>query len=66
MKNRYVSICGYNWGPTSVRRKIVDIYPIGVMSDREVYMLLRRKTPHETREYIKRVMERMRIYDFVT
>ncbi len=66
LKNRYVSICGYNWGPTSVRRKIVDIYPIGVMSDREVYMLLRRKTPHETREYIKRVMERMRIYDFVT
>ncbi|MFH1675353.1 MAG: murein transglycosylase domain-containing protein [Pseudomonadota bacterium] len=63
LKNRYVSICGYNWGPTSVRRKIVDIYPIEAMSDREVYKLLRQKTPQETREYIKRVTERMRIYD---
>jgi membrane-bound lytic murein transglycosylase C len=66
LKNRYVSICGYNWGPTSVRRKIMKIYPVEAMSDRELYMLLRQKTPHETKEYIKRVTELMRIYNFET
>jgi membrane-bound lytic murein transglycosylase C len=62
-KNRYVAICGYNWGPTSMRRKIVDRYPISQMSDAQVYSLLRQKTPDETRNYIKRVTERMSIYD---
>jgi membrane-bound lytic murein transglycosylase C len=62
LKNRYVSICGYNWGPTSMRKKIVDRYPISTMSTREVYKLLRRKTPNETREYIQRVTERMPMY----
>lgn len=63
LKNRYVSICGYNWGPSSMRRRIVERYPIAQMSDREVYLLLRQKTPHETRDYIKKVTERMPIYD---
>jgi len=63
VKNRYVSICGYNWGPTVMRRKIVDRYPISQMADSEVYSLLRNKTPKETRNYIKRVTERMPIYD---
>jgi membrane-bound lytic murein transglycosylase C len=63
LKNRYVSICGYNWGPTYLRKKIVDKYPISQMSDRQVYFLLRQKTPRETSNYIKRVTERMPIYD---
>lgn len=63
VKNRYVSICGYNWGPTSMRKKIVNRYPISQMSDSRVYTLLRQKTPEETRNYIKRVTERMPIYD---
>ena len=63
LKNRYVSICGYNWGPTSMHRRIVDRYPISQMSDREVYLLLRRKTPRETRDYIKKVTKWMPIYD---
>jgi len=62
-KNRYVAICGYNWGPTSMRRNIVDRYPISQMSNAQVYSLLRQKTPNETRNYIKRVTERMSIYD---
>lgn len=63
LKNNYVSICGYNWGPNSMRKKIVDKYPINNMSDSEVYMLLRQKTPKETRNYIKKVIERIPIYD---
>lgn len=63
MKNRYVSICGYNWGPTAVRRNIVAKYELSKMNDRDVYSLLREKTPLETSDYIKRVTERMPAYD---
>ena len=63
MKNHYVAICGYNWGPTSMRKKIVNKYPISQMSNDQVYALLRQQTPQETRNYIKRVTERMSIYD---
>jgi membrane-bound lytic murein transglycosylase C len=62
-KNHYVAIAGYNWGPTAMRRKIVDRYPIAQMSNEQVYSLLRQKTPLETKNYIKRVTERMSIYD---
>jgi len=63
VKNHYVVICGYNWGPTSMRSKIVDRYPISRMSDEEVYSLLRQKTPDETRDYIQKVRERIPLYD---
>jgi membrane-bound lytic murein transglycosylase C len=63
MKNIYVSICGYNWGPTSMRKKIVDKYPISEMNDNQVYALLRQQTPEETQTYIKRVTQRMPLYD---
>ncbi len=62
LKNRYVCICGYNWGPTSLRRQIVSPYPITTMSDDEVYTLLRRETPPETREYLRNVVERTARY----
>ena len=62
-KNRYVAVCGYNWGPTIMRRKIVDLYDFTAMSDQGVYNLLRAKTPEETRNYIQNVTQRMSIYD---
>ena len=62
-KNRYVSICGYNWGPTAMRKKIIKIYPLSTMADEDVYRLLREKTPAETRDYIKKVRNRMPVYD---
>jgi membrane-bound lytic murein transglycosylase C len=63
LKNRYVAVCGYNWGPTIMRRKIVDQYDFTSLSDQGVYNLLREKTPAETRNYIQRVTQRMSIYD---
>ncbi len=63
VKNRYVSICGYNWGPTAMRKKIVKKYPINSMSEGQVYSLLRRKAAKETRDYIKKVTQRMPLYD---
>jgi membrane-bound lytic murein transglycosylase C len=63
LKNRYVAVCGYNWGPTIMRRKILDLYDFTSLSDQGVYNLLRAKTPEETRNYIQRVTQRMSIYD---
>jgi len=63
VKNRYVSICGYNWGPTAMNRKIVSRYSIDQMESTQLYTLLREKTPQETRNYLKKVIERMAIYD---
>ena len=63
IKNRYVAICGYNWGPTNIRKKVINKYDINNMSEANVYHLLRSITPGETSEYIKRVMDRMPIYD---
>lgn len=63
IKNHYIAICGYNWGPTSMRKKIVNKYPISQMSNDQVYALLKQLTPQETRNYIQRVTERMSIYD---
>jgi len=62
MKNRYVAICAYNWGPTAMRNKIVDVYDINAMDEQSVFNLLRQKTPEETKKYILRVTERTPIY----
>ena len=61
-KNRYLTVCGYNWGPGVMRNKILKKYNVGNMSDAELYNLLRKKTPHETANYLKRVTERMPLY----
>ena len=63
VKNRYVAVCGYNWGPTAMRKKVVAKYPLNDMGEEAVFELLRRQTPEETRHYVKRVRERMPLYD---
>ena len=63
VKNRYVSICGYNWGPTAVRNKILKYHFINKLSRSGVYELLSTKTPRETRQYLQKVTKRMPLYD---
>ncbi len=63
VKNRYVAVCAYNWGPTAMRNKIVDVHDINAMDRPSVFTLLRQKTPEETRNYILRVTERTPMYD---
>jgi len=62
VKNLYFSICGYNWGPTSIQRKIIRRYPTSTMTSEELYVVLRQRTPEETSDYLKRVTERMPMY----
>mgnify|MGYP001054875145 FL=1 len=61
-KNLYLSICGYNWGPTSIQRKIIGRYATSNMTPEQLYMVLRQRTPHETRDYLQRVTQRMGMY----
>lgn len=63
LKNRYLTICAYNWGPGAVREKIVNGHRINSMTDAEVYALLRRTAPPETRDYLAKVTERMALYE---
>jgi membrane-bound lytic murein transglycosylase C len=62
IKRLYLIICAYNWGPTAVTKRIVSRYDVSPMSSRELYQVLRRKTPQETSDYLQRVTDRMKIY----
>jgi membrane-bound lytic murein transglycosylase C len=62
VKNLYLSICGYNWGPTSIQRKIIRRYPTSNMTSEQLYVVLRQRTPQETSDYLQRVTQRMPMY----
>lgn len=62
-KKTYVIVCAYNWGPGNIRKKILKLFRIQDMTDDQVFTLLTDKTPEETRNYLKRVTERMGLYD---
>jgi membrane-bound lytic murein transglycosylase C len=58
----YLSVCGYNWGPGAINRKIIRRYPTTSMSPEQLYQVLRQRTPKETSDYLQRVTSRMDIY----
>ncbi len=62
-KRLYLAICGYNWGPSAVRKKVLNRYDVAAMSAKDLYALLRTEAPKETQDYLKRVTERMPVYD---
>jgi len=61
-KRLYLTICGYNWGPTAIKRKIIQRHQVSFMSSDKLYRLLRHRTPQETSDYLKRVTERSHLY----
>jgi len=62
LKQLYLVICAYNWGPGAVKRNIVNKNNISTMTSDQVYQTLRQQTPEETSNYLKRVTERMKLY----
>ena len=58
----YLSVCGYNWGPGAINRKIIGRYPTTRMSPEQLYQVLRQNTPKETSDYLQRVTSRMGMY----
>jgi len=61
-KRLYLTICGYNWGPTAIKQNIIQRYQVSFMSTNKLYRLLRYRTPQETSDYLKRVTERSNTY----
>jgi len=61
-KNLYVSICAYNWGPNSVREKILDKVRYSEMSADQLFALLTEKTPKETSDHLQKVTKHMAKY----
>jgi len=62
-KKNYLVICAYNWGPGNIRKKIIKSFRIQDLTDGQLFTLLTEKTPEETSNYLKRVTERMALYD---
>ncbi len=62
LRKLYLSVCGYNWGPSAINRKIVRRYPTTSMSPEQLYQVLRQHTPKETSDYLQRVTSRMDLY----
>ena len=61
-KRLYLTICGYNWGPTAIKQKIIQRHQVSFMSSGKLYRLLRDRTPKETSDYLKKVTERSNTY----
>lgn len=62
VRKLYLSVCGYNWGPSAINRKIIRRYPTTSMSPEQLYKVLRQRTPKETSDYLQRVTSRMDMY----
>jgi membrane-bound lytic murein transglycosylase C len=62
-KRLFLTICSYNWGPTAIRKKIIQRHQLSFMPSENLYRLLRTKTPKETSDYLKRVTERSNLYN---
>jgi len=63
LKNMYLVICGYNCGPTAINKRITERYTLSRITSHELYRILRLRTPKETRDYLKKVIQRMPIYE---
>lgn len=62
VKRTYLAICSYNWGPGAVKKNIVGRFPVGKVSEEELFQILRENTPAETSAYLKNVTERTFLY----
>lgn len=62
IKRRYLAICAYNWGPTSIRKKILNRVKIDSLKAEELFRVLQKRVPNETKDYLQRVEERRLLY----
>ena len=53
-KNRYLSICAYNTGPTKIRR-LAPLDTAKQITARQLYALLKKKTSLETQNYLRSI-----------
>ncbi len=57
-----LSIAAYNWGVGRIKNKIVKKNKVDSLSNGEVLELINKTAPRETRDYVRKVQERMELY----
>lgn len=57
-----LSIAAYNWGPGRIKNKIANKNEIDKLNNGEVFELINKTAPRETRDYVRKVQERMELY----
>lgn len=63
IKNCYLSICSYNWGPGAVKGSMWERgIDVAKVKAEELYTFFRSYAPQETSNYLKSVTERMEMY----
>jgi membrane-bound lytic murein transglycosylase C len=62
VKRRYLAISAYNWGPTAVRTRLLSQVDVNHYARDELFIYLSKRLPRETRDYLRRVEERRRLY----
>ncbi len=62
LKNIYLTVCGYNWGPTAVMKNIVGGNNINNMDADRLFAFLLKKAPKETSDYLEKVVGQMKMY----
>lgn len=63
LKNRYLVVCGYNWGPSAVKKRVIQTDDIQQMDSSHLFSILIQRVPDETEIYLQKVTARMRFYD---
>lgn len=62
-KRELLVVASYNWGPTAVRRNIVDRNPVATLTPEQLRAVVDQRAPQETKDYVVRVSTRKPIYD---
>lgn len=63
VSNDYLVICSYNCGPTSVRKIVSSQFGSNlIFAEQQLYDVLVRQTPEETRHYLQKVTERRKMW----
>lgn len=61
-KKRYTVVCAYNCGPTAMRKRHLKDLDVNTMEEKVYFESLLARVPGETRSYLKKVEERIPLY----
>ena len=61
--NTYLAIASYNWGIGNIRRRILRRYNMQTLDGEQLLQIIDQRAPDDTRNYVKRINKRVRLYE---